>query len=695
MFTPSYSGNLKLWSNKKQPSVVIQSELTECGLACLVMIADYYGYETNLLSLRKRFDISLKGSNLSELIYIAKNLNFTCRVIKLNINRLKDLNCPCILHWDLNHFVVLVKIKGNRVIIHDPKVGRKILSVDELSIHFSGIALELFKNIDFQKKKDIKKINLVNIFSKIQGFKYNIIGLSLLALLIELISLTNPFLLQWSIDKVVIYNDANLLSLLIFGFSITLLINRLIIFLQEWIALYFTSNLKLQLETSVFSKLLNLPFSFFQKRHLGDIISKFNSIHNIQSLFTTQFIKAFLDGVFALATFILMFIYNSKLSIIFLIILIIYILIKFMYLNPLRELTHEKIVFMSRKDTYFLESLRGIKSIQFFNKQSERLTQWLNTFTKEVAVDFKIHKLQIIFNFLHGLLFGIEHLIIIWIGIKDVLSGNITVGIFIAFITYKEQFKSKVNSLIDSLIQYKLLDIDKERISDIVLTEENNFSPKEAFNNQSILDNSVLIKNLFFKYSNYEKFILENINIDIRSNEFVVISGASGRGKTTLMNILANIVRPSSGEVLIGGISIDNLDLSNNIISMVSQDDTLYAGSILENIAFFDQTADLLWIAECAKMACIHDEIIQMPMGYETLVGDMGTVLSGGQKQRILIARALYFKPKILLFDEATSHLDAINEAKINSMLKALPITRICIAHRKETIEAADRVIYI
>lgn len=686
---------LDFWQSNNTVPVILQSESSECGLACIAIILNYYGYETNLLSLRKRFSVSLKGSTLSDLIDISQELNLIGRPIQLELEELEELKCPCILHWDLNHFVVLQKVSGKKITIIDPAMGKVNLSLSEVSKHFTGIALELKKASNFQKVKDKEKLNIYHLLKSIKGINTNVLALLLVALTIEILSLFNPFLMQWAIDKVIPFNDRNLLALLILGFTVVLLIHKSLEFIQSWIVIYFSNNLKLDLETNIFSILIDLPLSFFQKRHLGDIVSRFESIHNIQSVFTNQFITAVLDGIFAILTLVLMLYYSVKLTLIVLITIFIYIVVRWLYYQPLKLLNEEKIIFNAKKDSYFLESIRGIKSVQFFNKQPQRMSQWLNTYVKEVNTGVKYSKLVIVFSLINGILFGVENLLVIWLGIENILDGSFTIGIFIAFIAYATQFKVKINSLVDSYITYKLLDIDKERLADIVLAERKEIYNKPYFDTSIMYDNSVKLENINFKYSQEEALVIENLNICIESNEYVVITGSSGKGKTTLLNLIAGINRPVSGDILMGRSSILGYKLPNELISMVSQDDTLYAGSILDNICFFDYNSDVDWIEECAIMACIHDEILEMPMGYETLVGDMGTVLSGGQKQRILIARALYFKPKILLLDEATSHLDISNEKKINEVLKNLSITRIAIAHRIETINSADRIINI
>lgn len=344
---------LDFWHSNNTVPVILQSESSECGLACIAIILNYYGYETNLLSLRKRFSVSLKGSTLSDLIDMSQELNLIGRPVQLELEELEELKCPCILHWDLNHFVVLQKVSGKKITIVDPAMGKVSLSLNEASKHFTGIALELKKASNFKKIKDKEKLNIYQLIKGIKGISTNVIALLLVALIIEILSLFNPFLMQWAIDKVIPFNDKNLLTLLVIGFAVVLLVHKFLEFIQSWIVIYFSNNLKLDLETNIFSILIDLPLSFFQKRHLGDIVSRFESIHNIQSVFTSQFITAVLDGIFAILTLVLMLYYSVKLSLIVLITISIYTIIRWLYYQPLKLLNEEKIIFNAKKDSYF------------------------------------------------------------------------------------------------------------------------------------------------------------------------------------------------------------------------------------------------------------------------------------------------------------------------------------------------------
>jgi len=342
-----------------------------------------------------------------------------------------------------------------------------------------------------------------------------------------------------------------------------------------------------------------------------------------------------------------------------------------------------------------METMRGIKTIKQFEKQDYRQATWLSLFVNQINAGLTTQKLNLMFGFINKLLFGLQNIIIIWLGATFVIEGEFTVGILMAFIAYKNQFGGRVSSLIDKYVEVKMLSLHGERLADIVLTDQDKDSYSFVPEASELQKTEIDVKSLRFRYSDDESWILHGINFNIPEGQSVAIVGPTGCGKTTLMNLLLGNLVPEHGEIKIGGQSIKNIGSNKlrNFITYVAQDDVLSAGSILENISFFDDGVQQDWVEQCAKMASVHDEIMAMPMGYQTLVGDMGNILSGGQKQRILLARAMYRKPKILFLDEATSHLDIIKEKEINDMIKLLNITRIIIAHRPETISSVDRII--
>ena len=674
---------------------ILQTEATECGLACIAMIADYYGYESDLITLRRHFSISQKGSNLSQLIKISNQLKLVTRPLKLELEDLDQLKTPCILHWDFNHFVVLESIKGQKVTILDPAFGKRVLSFDEVSQHFTGVALELWPNTDFEKKQEKNQIELKSLIGHVRGLWKSLGQILILALALEIFSLISPFFMQWVIDHVIVSADRDLLTVLAIGFAILMCLQQLISVFRSWIMMYMSTHLNVQWRANVFNHLINVPVSYFERRSLGDVVSRFGSIDSIQRTLTSTFLEAILDGLMTVFTLILMFIYSPKLAWIAIATMSLYALIRWLWYAPLKRATEAEIIHAAKQSSHFMETVRGAKTIKLFQRQDLRRSMWLGLLVNQVNASLTTQKLSLGFRLANGFLFGLENILIIWLGATLVLDGNFTVGVMMAFIAYKNQFDGRVAGLIDKFIEVKMLQIDIERLSDIVLTEPEKLYAETEINDISNAENAIEVSNLQFKYSENDPLILKNVSFKIPVNQSVAIIGPTGCGKTTLLHVLLGVFHQTEGEIKVMGQNLDPLGLNfvRDQIGTVLQDDILFAGSIAENICFFDSTPNLEWMNECAEIAAIHQDILKMPMGYQTLVGDIGNMLSGGQKQRIILARALYKKPKILFMDEATSHLDIQKEHEVNEKLKQLKITKILIAHRPETIASAERVI--
>lgn len=690
-----YLDRLSLGLGRKLP-VILQTESSECGLASIAMIAGYYGYESDLLTLRQKYPISQKGATLVTLVKIATKLNLTTRPLKLELDELNRLRLPCILHWNLNHFVVLKNVSLTKITIVDPAFGEKVVTYDEFSSHFTGIALELWPDSNFEEKNEKTSIRIFNLFGEIRGLWKSLGLILILALVLEVFSLVSPFFMQWVIDHAIVSADFNLLTTLAIGFGFLIILNSLISLLQAWVVMHMATTLNVQWKANIFHHLVNLPTSFFQKRHLGDIVSRFGSIDVIQRTLTTSFITAILDGLMTIFTLILMFMYSAKLAWIALITIFIYAVIRWIWYYPLRRATEDQIIHAAKQNTHFMETMRGINTIKQFEKQDYRQATWLSLFVNQTNAGLTTQRLTLMFGFVNKILFGLQNIIIIWLGASIVINGEFTIGILMAFLAYKNQFGSRVSSLIDKYVEVKMLSLHGERLADIVLTSQEKTN-SYIFDQPSskLLKTEIDVKSLKFRYSEDDSWIINDISFNISEGQSVAIIGSTGCGKTTLMNLLLGNLSSDSGEIKIDGVNIKNIgtDRLRSFVAYVAQDDVLFAGSISDNISFFDENVQQDWVVHCAKMASVHDEIMAMPMGYQTLVGDMGNILSGGQKQRVLLARALYRKPKILFLDEATSHLDVVKEREINQMIKSLNITRIIIAHRPETIASVDRII--
>lgn len=678
--------------------MVLQTQAAECGLACLAMVASFHGHHVDLATMRSQFSVSLKGARLSRVIEIAQRLNLGARALKLDLDSLSQLRLPCILHWNFNHFVVLQEVSGRSVTIHDPAQGIRKLSAGELSRSFTGVALELWPTSDFKPREAAAAVKLRTLMGPVSGLTRSLGQILLLALALEVFTLASPFFLQWVIDEVIVSADRDLLTVLALGFGMLLVMQQATSAIRAWALMYLGTTLNVQWRANVFTHLLSLPVQYFERRHLGDVVSRFGSIDTIEQTLTTSFLSAIIDGLMTLATLAMMFVYSPVLALIALGAMVLYGLFRWAWYWPLRHASSNLIIHAAKQQSNFLETIRGVKTIKLFNRQNERRSGWLTMLVDQVNAGLHVQKLQLLYQQLNGLMFGVEGLVIIWVGARLVMDGQFTVGVLMAFNAYKGQFDSRVGSLIDKFFEVKMLQLQGERLADIVFAQaESDTSSRYVPDETDNLDASIEVDNLAFRYAEGEPLVLDGVTFKIEPGESVAIVGPSGCGKTTLVNVLLGVLDVTRGAIRVGGVELAQLgiDRMRSLVGTVLQDDVLFAGSIAENISFFDSQADQQWIAECARLAAIHTDIVAMPMGYNTLVGDMGTVLSGGQKQRVLLARALYKRPLILVLDEATSHLDVQREQQVNAAIGALQMTRIIVAHRPETIASASRVIVL
>jgi ATP-binding cassette, subfamily B, bacterial CvaB/MchF/RaxB len=676
--------------------MILQTEAAECGLACLAMVASYHGLKTDLATLRRRFSLSLKGATLKSLIEMAKALQLSSRPLKLDMVHLPELKPPCVLHWDMNHFVVLKAVSGSKVQIHDPATGERSLSIEEVSKHFTGVALELMPTADFTPRKEQQQISLFGLMGRVVGLKRSLAQVLLLAIALEVVSIVAPFYMQWVVDQALVSADKDLLTVLGIGFILLVFIQTSIGAFRSWVITVLSTNLNFQWLGNVFTHLLKLPLDYFEKRHLGDIVSRFGSISIIQKTLTTGFVQAVVDGLLVIGTFAMMALYSLQLAAIALIAVLLYALLRWLIYRPLLDATSEQIVHAAKQQTHFLETARGVQGVQLFGRAEERRMGWMNMLAEQFNADLRVQRIGITYQTANTLLFGIERVAIIWLAALTVLNRNFSVGMLFAFIAYKDQFSQRIAGLIDKLFELRMLRLHGERVADIILTEaEDEYASEEV--DLTKISPEIEVKNLSFRYSSIEPFVLQGVNLTIQAGECIAIAGASGCGKTTLVKLILGLLKPTEGEIRVGGIALKHLGLANyrQMIGTVMQEDNLFTGSISDNISFFDPLPNQERVEESAKQAAIYNEVMAMPMGFNTLVGDIGTGMSGGQKQRVLLARALYKQPKILVLDEATSHLDILNERVVNEAIKQMNLTRIIVAHRPETIQMTDCIVVL
>jgi ATP-binding cassette, subfamily B, bacterial CvaB/MchF/RaxB len=676
--------------------VIRQTEQAECGLACLAMVSSYHGHRIDLNTLRRRHPVSLKGVTLRAMIQVASQMQLACRPVRFELDHLKQLNLPTIVHWDMNHFVVLKSVSRRGIVIHDPASGERSFPIAEASKHLTGVALELSPAEGFLPKDERARLPFSTFWTQLRGSTHVLAHILILSIVLEVFVIVSPFYLQLTVDEVIARGDADLLTVLALGFGLLTIIKVAATAMRSLIIVVVQNVLHFQIGARLFHHLIRLPLTYFEKRHIGDILSRFTSIEPIRSALAEGMIAAAIDGLMAIATLTMIFVYSTQLALVVLAAFVLYAIVRIGLYRLLRERSLVVIETKAHENSTFIETMRAVQGLKIFNRESDRETQWLNRYADVVSANVRLGRTKIAFTSINDCLFGLENIITIYLAARLALSHSLTIGMIFAFISYKQHFIEKAAQLVEKALDFRILELHLERLADIAL------SPLEPGHEQPLsytrqIQGRIELRNVSFQYAETETFVLEDISFIIEPGEFTTITGPSGGGKTTLVKIMLGLLEPTKGQVLIDGSPLSAIGprAYREHVAAVMQEDQLLSGSIADNICYFDPSFDQERMIECARSAAIHEEIMAMPMTYNTLIGDMGSSLSGGQKQRVMLARALYRRPRILFLDESTAHLDLNNEKHISDSLKHLKITRISVAHRPEASSGSHRILRI
>jgi ATP-binding cassette subfamily B protein RaxB len=578
-------------------------------------------------------------------------------------------------------------------VIHDPANGEAQLTFAEASPHLTGVALELRPAEEFCVADDRARLPFKTFWGRISGSAHAMLQILALSFVLEVILLAAPFYMQMTVDEVIARGDLDLLTVLALGFALLTLIKIVTTALRSFIVIILQNTLSFQIGARLFRHLIRLPMSFFEKRHVGDVLSRFGSIEPIRNMIAEGMILGLIDGLMAVLTLVMVFVYSIPLGMIACFAFLLYAVLRISLFRVLWRRNDEVIQSKAQENSTFIESLRAVQSLKLLNAENEREGQWLNRYAGFVNANVRLGRAQIAFKTVNDAIFGFETIVSIYVAARLALDNVLTVGMIIAFMSYKQQFIERAVMLVEKVLDYRLLGLHLERLSDIALT------PVEAGHERPlsyspVVQGAIELRNVSFRYAETEPFVLENINLSINPGQFVTIMGPSGSGKTTLMKIIVGLLEPSAGDVFVDGSPISSVGqrVYREHIGAVMQEDQLLSGSIADNICCFEPDFDEQHMKHCTQVAGIHEEIMRMPMTYNTLIGDMGSSLSSGQKQRVLLARALYRRPKILCLDEGTAHLDVEKEREINTNLRGLMMTRVSVAHRPDITTGADNV---
>ncbi len=611
--------------------------------------------------------LSLREFSLQDYRGGSEQLGMVTRALSLELDELGALKTPCILHWDFSHFVVLVSVKRNRYVLHDPARGRRNVGLEEMTRYFTGVALEVWPGSEFSAETTQNRIHLRSLINSIYGIKSTLAKIFCLSVVIEAINLIMPVGTQLVMDHAIPAGDRGLLTLISAGLMFFILLRAATGMLRAWSSLVMGTLINVQWQSGLFNHLLRLPLAYFERRKLGDIQSRFGSLDTLRATFTTSVVGAIMDSIMVVGVFVMMLLYGGYLTWIVLGFTTVYVLIRLVTYSYYRQISEETLVRGARASSYFMETLYGIATVKIQGMAERRGTHWLNLKIDAINSGIKLTKMDLFFGGINTFVAACDQVAILWLGTSLVIDNQMTIGMFVAFGSFRGQFSDRVASLTNFLLQLRMVSLHNERIADIALHEKEEKKPElDIVADMSPV--SLETTDLSYRYDSQSAPVFSGLYLSVTPGESVAITGTSGAGKTTLMKVLCGLFEPDTGKVLVNGTDIRQLGINNyhRMIACVMQDDRLFSGSIRENICGFSEEMDETWMIECARASYIHDVIIKMPMGYETLIGELGEGLSGGQKQRIFIARALYRRPCILFMDEATSSLDTDSERFVN-----------------------------
>lgn len=660
------------------------------------MIASYHGHRTSLGALRRQFRISLAGSSVASIVRTAASMNLSARSVRLEPGELKRLARPAILHWRMNHFVVLAAIRKRGLIVHDPARGRRFVTWPDVSRFFTGVAVELTPTRHFEQKDRQEKVRLRDLWHGSSGLGTSLLQILFLSAVLQLFSLLSPLINQLVVDDAIARNDGEFLLAILIGFSLLLLSQAAVQVLRSTALMYMSQSLAFQLRSNLVRHLLRLPADYFERRHIGDVMSRLESMLPVQNILSHAVITVVLDGLLAIAMLVVMVLYSPTLAGLVVATSAIAHVARQVTFPYVRRLTEERLHLDAKLQSVLLESVRAIRTIKLFNNEADRHTLWQNSYADAANIGIRLQRYGIVATASASLLSGALDIAVFYVGAHAIMSGAMTLGMFFAFQAYRVQFSTRVGALINQYFLFRTVGVHLERLADIVHSRPEPAIAAQAYS-AAHLSGKVVIRNGRFRFGDNLPWLLDGIDLVVEQGERVAIVGQSGCGKSTLIKVMVGLHSLLDGSIEFDGVAIASLGVNRvrQQVGVVMQDDRMLSGTIADNICFFDETPSIERLVEAARLAHILVDIKRMPMGFQTLIGDMGSALSGGQRQRLLLARALYRKPRVLMLDEGTANLDLVTEKAVLESLATLDMTQIIVAHRGAAIAACDRVLHL
>lgn len=669
--------------------LILQAERAECGLACVAMVAAAFGHRATLREHRARFPISLRGTTLRALRDYAESLGLRCRPVRADLTELRQLRIPAILHWDMNHFVVLKAVRNNRVLLVDPAVGERRLPYTDVGRRFTGIAMEVFSTPSLIRRDAAKPLGLRAFLPAFKGLGGSLTGIFAMTIALQVFAIILPLHTQFAVDQGVRTGDLGITVALAVGFGLVGLVNAATSYLRNLLVEYVGSTSAFRLVLGLAHHILRLPDAWFVARHTGDVLSRLSSTRHLRQFLTTGAFAILVDAAVVLASVAMLLAYSRLLAFASCIFLVVLVTVNAATFRHRRNLAHELIGADARERSSAIESIERHRAIKLLGAEQLREDIWGERLTESTDSHVRLARANVHVGFADASIRRVEVVTMLTLGAFQVIEGHFTLGMLVAFLSYSAMFSTRARALLNGIIEMRMLRLHQERVSDVLLEQPERTAdgiPHEPLGRVAIIGVS-------YSYGVEEGDVVSDVDIHAEQGEFVAIQGESGSGKSTIIKLLCKLIEPRSGRIMIDDVDINRLNTSyyRGRLGVVMQDDDLFSGSLLENIALDDARADMKRVQWAAEVACIDRDIAQMPMRYLTLVGPMGSSLSGGQRQRIMIARAIYRQPKIILLDEGTAHLNHELRDNVLDNLIELNTTIIAATHDPQVAERADK----
>jgi ATP-binding cassette subfamily B protein len=685
-----------LWRRRLRVPVIHQLSMVECGAACLAMILSYYGRKTTVAECRERCSPGRDGLTARGITRAARDFGLEARAFSIAPAALNHITLPVIAHWQGNHFVIIERRTDNTVHIVDPSAGRRRMTRADFEESFTSVVLAFERGPDFQTAsgKRTRWTSHLKSMLATSGTKQTLARILLASLLMQVLALLLPAFTKVVIDQVLPRQLSNLMPILGVGMIILAAGQIVTGYLRSLSMIHLRGRLDSQLMLGFVRHLLSLRLSFFQQRTSGDLLMRLGSNSLIRELLTSQILSVILDGLFVLGYLAILLALAPFFGLVVVGLGLIQVTIILLGRGRLRLVMQRDLATKADEQSYLVEVMKGISFLKFSGAEERAFDRWSALFFEQLNAAIQRGRFSAMIEAAMGAVRALSPLLLLWLGATSVLDGEMSLGTMLALNAVAGSFLAPLTTLASNAQQLQVAGANIERIADALEAAP---EQQDTMGLNRRLSGRISVDRVSFRYNPDSPLVLQEISFGVEPGQKIALVGATGSGKSTLAMLLLGLYRPDDGEIFYDGVPLAELNYRDlrSQIGVVQQEPFLFSGSVRQNIAFIKPDCSLVNVMEAGRIAEIHEDLCLLPMGYETIVAEGGTTLSGGQRQRLALARALIHRPAILMLDEATSHLDALTESRVDRNLSRLSCTRIVIAHRLSTVRNADLILVL